>query len=97
LTAVSSRVVNKKAQRTGAPRSHWPSTAAHFAIGRTQLLLYLLAGAFKKKTLPPFPIYLDSPMAIEATTFIEQITTVPTLVEQNQLFAETVQVGLVVY
>ena len=39
-----------------------------FAIGRTQLLLYLLGGAFKKKTLPPFPIYLDSPMAIEATT-----------------------------
>ena len=39
-----------------------------FAIGRTQLLLYLLGGAFKNKTLPPFPIYLDSPMAIEATT-----------------------------
>ena len=38
-----------------------------FAVGRTQLLLYLLAGAFKKKTLPTFPIYLDSPMAIEAT------------------------------
>src|ERR1044072_8359580 len=38
-----------------------------FAIGRTQLLLYLLAGVFKRKTLRPFPIYLDSPMAIEAT------------------------------
>jgi len=38
-----------------------------FAVGRTQLLLYLLAGAFKRKTLPSFPIYLDSPMAIEAT------------------------------
>src|SRR5215470_92103 len=38
-----------------------------FAIGRTQLLLYLLAGAFRRKTLPKFPIYLDSPMAIEAT------------------------------
>jgi len=38
-----------------------------FAIGRTQLLLYLLAGAFQRKTLKPFPIYLDSPMAIEAT------------------------------
>jgi metallo-beta-lactamase family protein len=38
-----------------------------FAIGRTQLLLYLLAGAFKRKTLTPFPIYVDSPMAIEAT------------------------------
>ena len=39
-----------------------------FAIGRTQLLLYLLGGAFKNKTLPKFPIYIDSPMAIEATT-----------------------------
>ncbi|PWT95303.1 MAG: MBL fold metallo-hydrolase [Blastocatellia bacterium] len=38
-----------------------------FAIGRTQLLLYLLAGAFKRKTLPQIPIYIDSPMAIEAT------------------------------
>jgi metallo-beta-lactamase family protein len=38
-----------------------------FAIGRTQLLLFLLAGAFKRKTLPPFPIFIDSPMAIEAT------------------------------
>jgi metallo-beta-lactamase family protein len=38
-----------------------------FAIGRTQLLLYLLAGAFRRKTLRRFPIYVDSPMAIEAT------------------------------
>jgi metallo-beta-lactamase family protein len=38
-----------------------------FAVGRTQLLLYLLAGAFRRGTLPQFPIYLDSPMAIEAT------------------------------
>lgn len=38
-----------------------------FAVGRTQLLLYLLAGAFQRKTLPRFPIFLDSPMAIEAT------------------------------
>ena len=45
-----------------------------FAIGRTQLLLYLLAGAFKNKTLPPIPIYLDSPMAIEATTIYRRNT-----------------------
>jgi metallo-beta-lactamase family protein len=38
-----------------------------FAVGRTQLLLYLLAGAFKRKTLQRFPIFLDSPMAINAT------------------------------
>ena len=39
-----------------------------FAVGRAQLLLYMLAGAFQRKTLPQFPIFLDSPMAIEATT-----------------------------
>jgi metallo-beta-lactamase family protein len=38
-----------------------------FAVGRSQILLYLLAGAFKRKTLTPFPIFLDSPMAIRAT------------------------------
>jgi len=38
-----------------------------FAVGRSQILLYLLAGAFKRKTLTPFPIFLDSPMAIKAT------------------------------
>jgi metallo-beta-lactamase family protein len=29
--------------------------------------MYLMAGAFKRKTLKPFPIFLDSPMAIRAT------------------------------
>jgi metallo-beta-lactamase family protein len=38
-----------------------------FAIGRSQILMYLMAGAFKRGTLKPFPIFLDSPMAIKAT------------------------------
>ncbi len=38
-----------------------------FAVGRAQLLLTLLAGAFRNKKLPPFPVYLDSPMAVAAT------------------------------
>jgi metallo-beta-lactamase family protein len=38
-----------------------------FAIGRTQLLLYLLALMFRNKAVPKFPIFLDSPMAIAAT------------------------------
>ncbi len=38
-----------------------------FAVGRTQLMLYLLAAAFRNKTLPRFPVFLDSPLAIEAT------------------------------
>ncbi|MCU0875504.1 MAG: MBL fold metallo-hydrolase [Pirellulaceae bacterium] len=38
-----------------------------FAVGRAQLLLVILAGIFRQRLLPKFPVYLDSPMAIEAT------------------------------
>ncbi len=38
-----------------------------FAVGRTQLLLTLLSRMFRKKLVRPFPIFLDSPMAIKAT------------------------------
>ena len=37
-----------------------------FAVGRAQLLTSLLAWMFRKKKVKPFPIFLDSPMAIEA-------------------------------
>jgi metallo-beta-lactamase family protein len=45
-----------------------------FAVGRTQLLLYLLAGAFHRRTLSSFPIFIDSPMAIEATNIYKKHT-----------------------
>jgi metallo-beta-lactamase family protein len=61
-TAIETREVVKRAIETGSK-----ILVPVFAIGRAQLLLYLLAGAFQRGTLPPFPIYLDSPMAIEAT------------------------------
>jgi metallo-beta-lactamase family protein len=38
-----------------------------FAIGRAQLLLYLLARMFRRQVVPRFPIFLDTPMGIEAT------------------------------
>jgi metallo-beta-lactamase family protein len=38
-----------------------------FAVGRAQLILYLLAVMFRQKHVPKFPIFIDSPMAIEAT------------------------------
>jgi metallo-beta-lactamase family protein len=38
-----------------------------FAVGRAQLLQVLLALMFRKKSVPPFPVFLDSPMAITAT------------------------------
>jgi len=37
-----------------------------FAVGRAQLLTTLMAWAFREGIVKPFPIYLDSPMAIEA-------------------------------
>jgi len=38
-----------------------------FAVGRAQLLTTLLSGMVRKKITPAFPVFLDSPMAIEAT------------------------------
>jgi metallo-beta-lactamase family protein len=37
-----------------------------FAIGRTQQILYHLAILFFQKKITPFPVFVDSPMAIEA-------------------------------
>ena len=38
-----------------------------FAVGRAQLIMLLLAWMFRTGKAKPFPIFLDSPMAIEAT------------------------------
>jgi metallo-beta-lactamase family protein len=61
-TAVEAREAVKRAIKAGGK-----ILVPVFAVGRTQLMLYLLAGAFKRGTLSPFPIYIDSPMAIQAT------------------------------
>lgn len=45
-----------------------------FAVGRAQLLIYLLAQMFRTKAIPKFPIYLDSPMAVEASLIVERHT-----------------------
>jgi metallo-beta-lactamase family protein len=38
-----------------------------FAVGRAQMLTILFSWAFRTKRLKPFPLFLDSPMAIEAS------------------------------
>jgi len=38
-----------------------------FAVGRAQLLTLLLASIFRRHIIHPFPVFLDSPMAIEAS------------------------------
>ncbi len=43
-----------------------------FAIGRAQLMLYLLAGEFQRGSFPPFPVFLDSPMAMRTSEVYRQ-------------------------
>lgn len=43
-----------------------------FAVGRTQQVLYHLDELFCDGAVQPFPIYLDSPMAIEATKIYQR-------------------------
>jgi metallo-beta-lactamase family protein len=43
-----------------------------FAVGRTQQILYHLDELFCAGTLKPFPVYLDSPMAIKATQIYQR-------------------------
>lgn len=38
-----------------------------FSLGRTQELLYILFELFEEHRLPPIPIYVDSPLAVNAT------------------------------
>jgi len=38
-----------------------------FAIGRVQELLFLLSGLKREKLIPELPVYLDSPMGVNAT------------------------------
>lgn len=45
-----------------------------FAVGRAQMLTALLAWMFRNKHVKPFPIFLDSPMAIEASAIYDRHT-----------------------
>jgi metallo-beta-lactamase family protein len=42
-----------------------------FAIGRAQVILTILAAMFRSGRLRPVPVFLDSPMAIEATRIFQ--------------------------
>lgn len=43
-----------------------------FAIGRAQLLTLLLASMFRERKVERFPVFLDSPMAIEAARILTE-------------------------
>jgi metallo-beta-lactamase family protein len=43
-----------------------------FAVGRTQLLVYVLHKLFDQNRIPGIPIYVDSPLALKATKVFEE-------------------------
>lgn len=45
-----------------------------FAVGRAQQMIYHLAALFRNNDVPRFPLYLDSPMAIEAVRLYRKHT-----------------------
>jgi metallo-beta-lactamase family protein len=49
-----------------ATRSGGKVLVPTFAVGRAQLLSMLLSWMFRQRLVDPFPVYLDSPMAIQA-------------------------------
>ena len=54
-------VINRVAQRGGV------IVVPEFAVDRTQLLIYDIRQLERSKRIPPLPIYMDSPMAIDVT------------------------------
>jgi metallo-beta-lactamase family protein len=59
------RVIRETAARGG--RIMIPA----FAVGRTQELLYSLHSLLREGAIPPLPVYVDSPLAIDTTTVFE--------------------------
>ncbi len=60
------RVINESVERGGV------LVIPSFAVGRTQTLLYVIRELEEQGQIPPLPIYIDSPMAIDATKIFEQ-------------------------
>lgn len=59
-------VVNRSVERGGV------MLVAAFAVGRAQQLIYLLQVLKNKGRIPELPVYLDSPMACDATNIYRQ-------------------------
>ncbi len=55
------KLINETASRGGS------LVVPAFAMGRTQILLYLLRDLKAKRAIPDLPVYVDSPMAITVT------------------------------
>ena len=61
VNGVVERVVNQTAERKGV------LLVPAFAVGRAQHLLHILSQLRRDRRIPDLPVFLDSPMAIDAT------------------------------
>lgn len=59
---VVAKLINKVAQRKGK------IIIPAFAVGKTQLLVYILHKLFDQNRIPVLPIFVDSPLAVDATS-----------------------------
>jgi metallo-beta-lactamase family protein len=60
------RVINETTARNGV------LVIPSFAVGRTQTLLFNIRELEEQKKIPPLPVYVDSPMAAQATAIFER-------------------------
>ena len=58
---ILARVINSTAKKGGV------ILIPSFAVGRAQTLLYLISELIREERIPKLPLFLDSPMAIDAT------------------------------
>ena len=58
-----------------------------FAIGRTQELIYAIHSLAREKAIPAIPVYIDSPLAIDATTVFEMH---PEILDKSEEMVATV-------
>ena len=61
------RVINESVQRGGV------LIIPAFAVGRTQELLFYIRELEEKNQIPTLPVYVDSPMAVRATSVFEKM------------------------
>jgi metallo-beta-lactamase family protein len=65
-TTELARVINETVERNGV------LVIPSFAVGRTQTLLFNIRELEEQGKIPALPVYLDSPMAVQATEIFEQ-------------------------
>jgi len=62
---ILAKIINRSIERGGV------LVIPSFAVGRTQALLYTIRELEEEKKIPVLPVYIDSPMAINATEIFE--------------------------